>query len=88
LQDYEALQRRRGEGMFAPLGKMVANAVTDCPDCLAYWNRQPSLTAACASVGIEHGKSTPQMIREYLGSYHQRHHHDGKDEVRVAGIGG
>jgi hypothetical protein len=73
----DALYRRRGEGMHTPLGKMIAAAVTDCPDCLTWWSSQPNLTAACASVGIEHGKDTVQMIREYLAGYHQRHHHDG-----------
>jgi hypothetical protein len=43
-----------------------------CNDCLAYWT--PELTNACASAGIEHGKSTYQMIREYLAAHHERGH--------------
>lgn len=52
----------------------VARSVTDCADCLAHWD--VNLTAACASVGIEHGKSTYQMIREYLAGYHERGHQE------------
>lgn len=50
------------------------DGLTDCGDCVAYWDANPYLTAACASVGIEHGKSTYQMIREYLAGYHERGH--------------
>ena len=46
----------------------------NCGDCMAHWDANPHLTAACASVGIEHGKSTAQMLREYFAGFHQRGH--------------
>lgn len=45
-----------------------------CGACEAYVAAQPHLIGALASVGITHGKSTAQMIREHLGSYHERGH--------------
>lgn len=49
----------------------------DCDDCAEYWQTHPYLTAACASVGIEHGKDTTQMLREYFAGFHQRGHQPG-----------
>ena len=46
----------------------------DCPKCMEYWDRQPCLAAACASVGIEHGKSMEQMLFEFFESFHERGH--------------
>jgi hypothetical protein len=50
------------------------NRPSNCDTCMRYWASQPYLGAACASVGIEHGKSTFQMVREYLAAYHERGH--------------
>ena len=49
--------------------------LTDCEKCNAYllslgW----AAMHAFASVGIERGKSTAQMAREYLQAYHERGH--------------
>jgi hypothetical protein len=41
----------------------------DCLECLEYM-AQPFLREACASVGIEHGKSTDQMLKETVEHYH------------------
>jgi hypothetical protein len=38
--------------------------------------RTPGLTEACASVGIEYGKSTGQMMHDYLAGYHDRGHRE------------
>lgn len=46
----------------------------DCGDCATYWDANPYLAAACASVGIEHGKGTARMLREYFAGFHQRGH--------------
>lgn len=51
------------------------SAITcDCGDCAAHWDANPYLAAACASVGIEYGKSTAQMLTEYFAGFHQRGH--------------
>ena len=46
--------------------------LTECDECYAIVS--PQLIGACASVGIEHGKPTKQMVREYLAAYHERGH--------------
>lgn len=56
-----------------PEGTWPAEAA-GCGECAALVNAQPMLIGACASVGIEHGKSTRQMLREYLQGYHDRGH--------------
>lgn len=50
--------------------------ITDCGPCMAYYYAPENthLPEACASVGIEHGKSTDQMLFEFLGAYHFRGH--------------
>lgn len=48
----------------------------DCLPCLEYLFAQPHLVGACASVGIERGKSTGQMLCEYLSAYHDRDHEE------------
>lgn len=48
----------------------------DCPQCMDYAMDQPHLVGACASVGIEKGKSTQQMLAEYLAAYHARGHRE------------
>ncbi len=45
-----------------------------CPPCMEYYYDHPHLVGACASVGIEHGKSTSQMLHTVLGVYHRRGH--------------
>jgi hypothetical protein len=42
----------------------------DCPECMDHVDNHPYLVGACASVGIERGKSTAQMFREYIVNYH------------------
>jgi hypothetical protein len=44
-----------------------------CLECHEHM-MQPYLVEAAASVGIEVGKSTSQMIREYIDDYHARRH--------------
>lgn len=46
----------------------------DCTECLDYYRDRPHLTGACASVGIEHGMSTEQVLRQVLRDYHRRGH--------------
>ena len=36
----------------------------------------PGLLEACASVGIEHGKSTGLMMRDYIDAFHANRHRD------------
>ena len=49
----------------------------DCVECFEHMN-QPGMLEAAASVGIEHGKSTGQMIREAVDYFHARGHPDRK----------
>lgn len=56
-----------------PEGTACAEAA-GCADCQALVDTQPMLPGACASVGIEQGKSTRQVLAEYLASYHRRGH--------------
>lgn len=44
-----------------------------CAKCLEYMNR-PGMVEACASVGIEHGKSTGQMLFEVTNHFHANGH--------------
>lgn len=37
----------------------------------------PALIEACASVGIEHGLSTTEMLRQHMISYHNNQHNAG-----------
>jgi hypothetical protein len=48
----------------------------ECGDCMMHVFRTPGLTEACASVGIEYGKSTGQMMHDYLAGYHDRGHRE------------
>ena len=50
--------------------------VMECGGCVKYLNSQPHLAGACASVGIERGRSTGQMLREYLEAFHGRGHQE------------
>lgn len=47
--------------------------VPACPECFEAMH-EPGLIEACASVGIEHGKSTWLMMKEYIDAFHARHH--------------
>lgn len=55
---------------------MPAVDVAECPACVDHAARSPHLVGACASVGIEHGKTTRQMLHEYLRGVHHREAHD------------
>lgn len=46
-----------------------------CPECFEKMT-SPGLIEACASVGIEHGKSTGLMMREFIDRYHANRHKD------------
>jgi hypothetical protein len=48
------------------------------PTCIECFEkmREPGLVEACASVGIERGKSTGLMLKEYLDHYHAQRHED------------
>lgn len=48
----------------------------ECADCMMHIGRQPFLVEACASVGIEHGKSTEAMLWDYLVNFHERKHQE------------
>jgi len=50
--------------------------VMECGGCMEYLRSQPHLAGACASVGIEHGRSTGQMLRDYLTGFHERGHRE------------
>jgi hypothetical protein len=47
---------------------------TVCPECMDYYFSSPGLIHACASVGIERGLSTGEMLGRYLDAYHRRGH--------------
>lgn len=53
----------------------IAELANGCPDCLEHYVDRPHLVEACASVGIEHGKSTAEMLAGYFRDYHERGHH-------------
>ena len=44
-----------------------------CGECMAEMLK-PGLVEACASVGIEHAKSTAEMMKLYLDGFHARRH--------------
>lgn len=49
--------------------------VKECERCAEHWDANGwSIIGACASVGIEHGKSTWQMAKDYFEGYHRRGH--------------
>ena len=48
----------------------------ECGDCLMHLQAKPFLAEACASVGIERGKDTGTMLREYLADFHERGHQE------------
>lgn len=54
------------------------NLPTKCGKCLEYYFSNPYLVEACASVGIEKGKTTEEMLVEYLAQYHNDRHKELK----------
>lgn len=48
----------------------------ECGDCMMRVFATQGLTEACTSVGIEYGKSTGQMLHDYLAGYHDRGHRE------------
>lgn len=46
----------------------------DCPRCMEHYRNSPHATGAAASVGIERGLSTAEVVTAWLASYHQRGH--------------
>ena len=48
----------------------------ECGDCLGYASAQPMLAEAFASVGIEYGRSTAQMARDFFAAFHGRGHQE------------
>lgn len=48
--------------------------VPDCVQCRLYFEENAHLLVhACASVGIERGKSTRQMFAEHMAALHREH---------------
>lgn len=46
-----------------------------CLSCREFYLKErETLVAACATVGIEYGKSTGWMLRDYLTGFHQADH--------------
>lgn len=59
--------------------------VVSCPKCRAYYlSKHDALVGACASVGIEEGRSTGEMLRLYMEGYHR----DGHREPEPTGANG
>lgn len=54
--------------------------ILECLDCELHYRSTPHLLAACASIGIESGKSTERLLLAYLATFHQHGHRNwGKD---------
>lgn len=47
-----------------------------CGKCLQHFDQNPYIVAAFASVGIEHGKSTHQMMQEFYATFHENKHRE------------
>lgn len=48
--------------------------ITGCTECDAYLRQYgPHIVAACASVGIEAKRSTPDMVRSHMAAVHAEH---------------
>jgi len=63
------------EGSCASDGEIMD--ILACPACRAYCvTNQDALVAACASVGIEEGKTTGAMLRLYMEGYHNDGHRE------------
>ncbi len=46
----------------------------NCDKCMEQYLSVPYLLESCASVGIEHGYSTEQMLRKYMRVFHESGH--------------
>lgn len=57
---------------------IAADDPSECPDCMTYLGQHPMLIEACASVGIEHGRSTQAMLRSYMLAFHRRGHQEDR----------
>lgn len=53
---------------------LVVDLLPRCGKCLQHFFEHPTMIEACASVGIEHGKSTGQMLKEWYAIFHKRKH--------------
>ncbi len=59
-----------------PQGEKQYWSATDltCAKCLTHFFENPMLIESCASVGIENGKSTGLMLKEYFEHLHETQH--------------
>lgn len=61
----------------------IVDLVPDhCAQCLEHFRSTPFLVEAFASVGIEHGKSSGQMAKEYFAVFHRNAHRPPKEPQR------
>lgn len=56
----------------------MSETVYDCPECAGHFLASTAgfwmLREACASVGMEHGISTDEMMHVVVSEYHDRDH--------------
>lgn len=62
---------------------LTARDVLACKECRAEM-RRPGLLHACASVGIEHGKTGRRVLLEYLAGFHRAGHVRGDGGTEYA----
>lgn len=55
---------------------LTAQQLQECPLCQTE-ARTPFLVDACASIGVDYGLSTGQMLMVYLAGFHERGHAGG-----------
>lgn len=48
----------------------------NCGKCLAHFFANPHIVGAFASVGIEYGKSSGQMAKEFYATFHKNKHRE------------
>jgi hypothetical protein len=65
---------------------VTRNELAECAPCLQE-SMTPFLAEACASVGIEHGKTTEEMLVAYLAQFHENGHLGGNRERIVRAYG-
>lgn len=58
---------------------LTARNIIDCPDCMLHLDTTPHLYEACASVGIEYGKSARQLLLQYLATFHRHGHRNWRE---------
>lgn len=56
--------------------RLTRDDIINCRDCMEHYYASPALAGAAASVGIEHGRSSTEMLYTYLGTFHQNGHQD------------